>query len=489
MIYSDATQLEIATCLENASAAFMQFRETSPAQRHQLLRAIAAQLQLARDQLVATAMRETNLPAVRLHNELNRTQFQLESYGAACEKGYWMEASIDVDAAAQPPKPDLRKHLVPLGPVVVFGSSNFPFAYSTAGGDTASALAAGCTVIIKAHPAHLETSILAAACVNRAMEQCQLSPFVFQHVIGNSHQVGEWLVKHPATRAVAFTGSQAGGKQLFDWGAQRSVPIPVFAEMGSVNPVFLLPEKLQQDAAAMAAQLAASFSLGVGQFCTKPGLIIGLESESLQAFVQALQHATWSLQPMPMLHAGIEKAYQLKSKKIVAQPQVELVAESSLPPKEGEGQPLVVKVNASHWLENPLLQEENFGPFTLLVVCKDATEMTAIAQALEGQLTCTVMATQSELSQHKKLMSLLTERCGRLIYNGVPTGVEVCKSMQHGGPYPATTDVRFGAVGEDAIRRFIRPISYQNWPDAQLPLSLQESNPWKIPRFRNGQLE
>lgn len=489
MVYSDATQSDIASCLANASAAFAHYRESSPQQRHQLLRAIAAQLQQVRDQLVAVAMRETNLPAVRLHNELNRTQFQLESYGAACEKGYWMEASLDVDERAQPAKPDLRKHLIPLGPVVVFGSSNFPFAYSTAGGDTASALAAGCTVIVKAHPAHPETSALAADCIHKAIEQCQLPPCIFQHVVGASHQVGEWLVKHPATRAVAFTGSQLGGRQLFDWGAQRPIPIPVFAEMGSVNPVFLLPEKLQQDATAMALQLAASYSLGVGQFCTKPGLIIGIESEALRIFVTELREATIKMQPMPMLHAGIEKSYKEKSKKITEQAGVELLAQSNLSPNEGEGQPLVVQVNAANWLANPLLHEENFGPFTALIVCKDLAEMITVAQSLEGQLTGTVIATPDELPSFKPLIALLEDRCGRLIFNGVPTGVEVCKSMQHGGPYPATTDARFGAVGEDAIRRFIRPIAYQNWPDSQLPSSLQQSNPWKLPRFVNGQLE
>ena len=489
MAYIDFTRDQIDSCVAQSAKAFQSFRLTSPALRNRLLHAISSELEKERTSLVTAAARETNLTEVRLNNELSRTIFQLESYGDACEQGYWLEASIDQDTAPNTAKPVIKKQMVPIGPIVVFGSSNFPFAYSTAGGDTASALAAGCTVIVKAHPAHPETSTLAATCIERALAACQLSTSIFCHVYGASNQAGEWLVKHPSVSCVAFTGSFAGGKQLFDWAAQRRVPIPVFAEMGSVNPVFLLPQKLKQDYAALATQLTASFSLGVGQFCTKPGLIVGIQCESLELFCAEMAKQVLALQPALLLHTGIEKSYLRKSDLLLEQQHVELVARSVRPASAGEGQPLFTKVDAKTWLSNSLLQEENFGPYTQLIVCHNHTELLQVAEAMEGQLTCTLMATVQEAIENQELIHLIEQRCGRLIFNGVPTGVEVCKSMHHGGPFPATTDARFGAVGADAIKRFIRPISYQNWPEELLPPALQDSNPLKIRRYKNGKLE
>lgn len=485
----DANKAQIDQVLDQSIEAFHMYRHTSPSERMKLLSTITKQIEQSRTQLVAAAAKETNLPETRLNNELNRTIFQLESYGAACQKGYCLEASLDQDTSAQPSKPAIRKLLIPLGPVVVFGSSNFPFAYSTAGGDTACALAAGCSVIVKAHPAHPETSTIMATCITAALALCGLPAGIFQHVYGASFEVGKWLVQHSDTAAVGFTGSFTGGKQLVDWAAARRIPIPVFAEMGSLNPVFVLPEKLSLSHAEIASQLVSSFTLGVGQFCTKPGLIIGIKSDVWDNFLAALSALISSINPAPLLHKGIASAFQNNTAQLLQQPGVSVLAQGCTPSREGEASPLIMQVTAEDWLSNQLLQMENFGPFTMAVQCKDAAALLAVAKHLEGQLTGTIFAREQELVEYRSLISILEIRCGRLIFNGVPTGVEVCKSMQHGGPFPATSDARFGAVGEDAIRRFLRPIAYQNWPNALLPLPLQDSNPLAIPRFKNGVLQ
>lgn len=488
MRFDDISLKELDNVMAASTRAFEKFCKTTLKERRQLLFAIAGCLQENSSDLIAAAMHETHLPEGRLKNELGRTIFQLESYGTACEAGVWLDASLDFFPGANPAKPDIRKTMIPLGPVVVFGSSNFPFAYSTAGGDTASALAAGCTVIVKAHPAHPETSSLAAGAIDAAISKCGLDPYIFQHVHGASYAVGETLVKHSLVKAVGFTGSFSGGKQLFDWAAHRKEPIPVFAEMGSVNPVFLLPEKLHADNAAIASQIAASFTLGVGQFCTKPGLIIGIAGEDLQSFIHDLGKAVLHTHPATMLHQGIADNFMSKREAALLEEDVHLVAESSLAALEGQGQPTVATIDANTWLSNPLLHEEIFGPFTMVIRCNDYAQLVEVAKALEGQLTVTVFGSTKELTASSQLLALLQARCGRFILNGVPTGVEVCKSMQHGGPFPATTDARYGAVGADAIKRFSRPLSFQNCPDELLPLELQEANPLKIPRTINGQL-
>ncbi len=484
----DASEVLIEQVLEQSHDAFFTYRSTTPSQRKQLLSTIAKLIEEARVELVAVAAKETHLPETRLNNELNRTIFQLESYGAACLKGYWMEASIDHEESAQPAKPTIRKLLIPLGPVVVFGSSNFPFAYSTAGGDTASALAAGCTVVIKAHPAHPETSSRMASCIAEAVALCGLPAGVFQHVFGASHQVGKWLVQHPHTAAVGFTGSFTGGKQLVDWAAARHQPIPVFAEMGSLNPVFILPEKLNREYAQIANQLVGSYTLGVGQFCTKPGVIIGIESPAWTFLLNELSALTSQVKSAPLLHEGIAASYKKNCDEVLLQPGVRVLAQGNSSTNPEDGNAMMIHVSADDWLSNKYLQAENFGPFTIAVQCKNAEQLIAIAKQIEGQLTGTIYGTEEELADYALLISWIETRCGRLIFNGVPTGVEVCKSMQHGGPFPATSDARFGAVGEDAIRRFLRPLAYQNWPDSLLPAALQEKNPLTIPRFVNGKI-
>lgn len=481
---NDATLQEINDVMHAAWKAFHAYRKISLKQRADFMRTIAKELAAAGDELIRTAMRETHLPEARLRGERGRTVFQLEQYAEACEKGDWLEARIDrAIPDKNPPKPDIRKMLVPLGPVVVFGASNFPFAYSTAGGDTASAFAAGCPVVVKGHPAHPETSQAVADVVLRAAAATGMPDGVFAHVSGQSFEVGKALVMHPFTKAVGFTGSYTGGKQLFDWANQRPEPIPVFAEMGSVNPVFLFPEKLAATAAETAMMYAGSITLGVGQFCTNPGLIIGIESPALQEFTDALGSAILQLQPGPMLHQGIADAYVKNKKLALSQEHVQLVAEAAPDsPDLLTGIPAIATVDGRTFLQNPTLHKEVFGPYSLIVRCADSQEMLTVATTLEGQLTATCMATVKDMQQHEELVEAIKNLCGRLVMNGVPTGVEVCLSMQHGGPFPASTDSRFGSVGADAIKRFVRPLSFQNWPDELLPDALKEENPWGITR-------
>lgn len=490
-MFKDATEKEINDAIDLAWSAFHQYRRLPLSARAQFLRGIAIELEACGDDLINLAMQETNLPEARMRGERGRTIFQLNSYAAACEKGEWLEARIDTAIPDKvPPKPDIRKMLVPIGPVVVFGASNFPFAYSTAGGDTASAFAAGCPVIVKAHPAHAGLSEMVAAAIIKAASKLNLPKGIFTHIHGSSFEVGRKLVTHPRVKAVGFTGSYLGGKQLYDWANQRKEPIPVFAEMGSVNPVFLLPGKLDMSAIEMAKQYAASITLGVGQFCTNPGLIIGVDSDSLTQFVEQLGISIAEIAPGKMLHPGISKAYKEKKSIALKQEAVTLIAESSVAVSNEniEGSPSVASASGKAFLNNPVLHQEVFGPYSLVIKCKDLAEMTKVAQALEGQLTATLMATDEDIKTNQQLVESVQDICGRFILNGVPTGVEVCLSMHHGGPFPATTDSRFTSVGADAIKRFARPVSYQNWPDHLLPLELKNSNPLGIWRMLNSEL-
>lgn len=488
-MFTDATPIEIDNAMQQAWNAFAVYKTMPLAKRSSFMKAIAVALESNSSALIGTAMEETSLPEARLRGELSRTIFQLNSYADACERGDWLEARIDTAIDDKtPPKPDLRKMLVPLGPVVVFGASNFPFAYSTAGGDTACAFAAGCPVIVKAHPAHSRTSELAAEAILAAAKDANMPAGIFAHIHGASMETGKALVMHPHTKAVGFTGSYAGGKQLFDWGNQRKQPIPVFAEMGSVNPVFLLPGKLNEAATAIAKQYAASVTLSVGQFCTNPGLIIGLKGNALDNFIAVLGETIKDIAPATMLHAGIAKAFEEKKKAALAQENVQLVAVADLAAKTQQGTPTIATVDGTAFLNNPLLHQEVFGPFSLVVSCADSNEMLAIATQLEGQLTATLIATEEDMLANPELIQAVQDKCGRFILNGVPTGVEVCLSMQHGGPFPATTDSRFSSVGADGIKRFARPVAFQNWSNALLPDELKNENPLNIWRTVNDQL-
>lgn len=488
-MFTDATNQEIDTVMNQAWEAFHIYRQLPLTQRASFMRAIAIALENCGDELIATAGRETNLPEARLRGERARTIFQLNSYAEACEKGDWLEARIDTAIPDKtPPKPDIRKMLVPLGPVVVFGASNFPFAYSTAGGDTACALAAGCPVVVKAHPAHAQTSTIVANAILTAADKCQMPKGIFAHVYGAGFETGKALVTHPHTRAVGFTGSYGGGKQLFDWGNQRANPIPVFAEMGSVNPVFLLPEKLKAAAAEIATLYAGSITLGTGQFCTNPGIIIGIEGEPLQTFIHDLGKAIQHIAPSPMLHTGIVKAYKEKKGNALLQEDVHLVAESATEVKANEGLPTIATASGKTFLNNPLLHQEVFGPYSIVIRCADRAEMIEVARQLEGQLTATVMATDEDILENSELLEAVKDICGRFILNNVPTGVEVCLSMHHGGPFPASSDSRYTSVGADGIKRFARPIAFQNWNNNFLPDELKNENPLGIWRTVNSEL-
>ncbi|MBL0335295.1 MAG: aldehyde dehydrogenase (NADP(+)) [Chitinophagaceae bacterium] len=486
-MFRDATIEEINQYMEAAFNAFMVYRKVSLKQRADLMRAIAAEIENLGDTLLQTAGKETNLPEARLRNERGRTIFQLQSYADACERGDWLEASIDTaDLNRNPPKPDIRKMLVPLGPVVVFGAANFPFAYSTAGGDTASALAAGCPVIVKAHPAHPATSEMVASAISKAVTSCKLPASVFTHLHGASVEVGQALVKHPRTAAVGFTGSLAGGKALYDLAVNRPVPIPVFAEMSSINPVFLLPGKIKTNAAETAKLYAGSITLGAGQFCTNPGLIIAIDDEHTKKFLEVLADEIRESVPAKMLHAGIYRNYVSKQEQLLLQKGVQELSRSTFTAADMQGTPAIAVSDAATFISNPVLHQEVFGPLSLVILCKDIAEMEKVSEKAEGQLTVTVMATENDILNNPSLINKLSLVCGRFILNSVPTGVEVCLSMQHGGPYPATTDSRFTAVGAGAIKRFARPQSFQNWPDALLPEELKNANPAGVPRTVNN---
>jgi NADP-dependent aldehyde dehydrogenase len=489
MEFKDATDLEIDEAMQLAWKAFHEYSKSSLRQRAGFMRAIAKELDEAGEELLEIAAGETNLPEARLRSEKARTVFQLNSYADACEKGDWLEARIDTAIPGRnPAKPDLRKMLVPVGPVVVFGASNFPFAYSTAGGDTACALAAGCPVIVKAHPAHAQTSEWVAQAILKAAEKCGMPRGIFAHIHGTDFAIGKALIEHPHTKAVGFTGSYLGGRQLFDWANQRSKPIPVFAEMGSVNPVFVLPAKLKESATEIAAMYAASITLGVGQFCTNPGLIIGVESEELHAFIYKLGEAIKEISPGLMLHPGIFKNYVERRGTALGQEGVETIAVSSKDPHLNEAAPTIASATGEAFINNPVLHQEVFGPYSLVIRCKDETEMLEVAKHLEGQLTATLMATPADIKANDELLDAIKNICGRFILNSVPTGVEVCLAMQHGGPFPATTDSRFTSVGADGIKRFARPVAFQNWENEWLPDELKNDNPLNIWRTVNNEL-
>lgn len=474
--------------MQRAYAAFLVYRHKSGQEKATFIRAIADEIEALGEALIEVAMRETHLPVVRLLGERGRTCFQLRDISDIVAEGSWVDATIETAIPErQPlPKPDIRNMLVPIGPVVVFGASNFPFAYSTAGVDPAAAWGAGCPVVLKAHPAHPETSEMVAGAILKAVEKTGMPTGIFEHLHGANFEVGKALVMHPRTSAVGFTGSFAGGKALFDLANQRPVPIPVFAEMGSTNPVFLLSDALDKEAEKYAKMYAGSITAGMGQFCTKPGLMIGLEGAGLDRFSEVLTHEIRQIQPVAMLHAGIAKAFRAKRADVLEQKNVVVEAETSLNYGEDEGIPSIASVTAAQFVQNPTLHQEVFGPFSLLIKCKTKTEMQEVIEHLEGQLTCTVIGTEADLAQAVNLLSAISLLCGRLVLNGVPTGVEVCAAMQHGGPFPASTDGRFGSVGPHAIKRFVRPLAFQNFPNHLLPDELKDGNPLGIWRMTNG---
>lgn len=488
-VFRSAGAAEVEQAVQLAVAAVPELARRSGAQRAQLLRAIADELEAAKADFERLVPLETALPQARATGELGRTCGQLRLFAALVEEGSWVDARIDhADAQRQPlPKPDVRSLRTALGPVVVFGASNFPLAFSVAGGDTASALAAGCPVIVKAHPAHPATSERAGAAIAAAVQRCGFPPGTFSLLFDAGHAVGAQLVRHAAVCAVAFTGSTAGGRALMDLAAARPQPIPVFAEMGSINPVFVLPAALAARGAAIAAQLHASVLQGVGQFCTSPGVIVVPAGAAGDALRDALQVSFAASAAAPMLTAGIARRHAEGAAQLAASAGVNALVAPAQPP--GCAQPGLFEVSAETFLRDAALQEEVFGPTSLIVRTADAAQLQQLAAALPGQLTATLFADADDHAAVAPLLDALSRVAGRVLMNGVPTGVEVCAAMVHGGPYPASSDARSTSVGTAAIERFARRVCYQNIPDALLPTALQEANPLGIARLVDGVLQ
>ena len=476
----------ITKATQNAAFAFETYSKLTATKRAEFLETIANNIEALGDELLNVANKETNLPLPRLTGERARTCFQLRMFANMLRKGDYVDATIDTAIPDKtPPKPDVRQMLYPLGPVVVFGASNFPFAYSTAGGDTASALAAGCPVIVKAHPAHLQTSTLVAEAIQQAIKSNAIPEHTFQHITETDFSAGKALVQDENIAAVGFTGSRTGGRALYDYASARKNPIPVFAEMGSVNPVVLLEGALTANAETIAKNYAGSITLGMGQFCTNPGILIGVKSEALTSFANHLANELNNVAVAPMLHEGIQSAYFKNSTHALSQTSITCLTKNT--PIANAASPVLTTVEASVFLANPDLAEEVFGPYSILVQCENHAQLVEVWKSIKGQISTTIMGTDNDLASNKNLLEIATSIAGRVLLNGVPTGVEVCDSMVHGGPYPASTDSRFTAVGVKAVKRWLRPISFQNWPDQLLPSYLQNKNELGIWRTINGE--
>lgn len=488
VVFYEASGEEIEMAVELASEAFKLFRNISGAKKSEFLNQIANEIESLGDELIKTYCLESGLPEGRAIGERGRTIFQLRSFANLVKEASWVEATIDT---ANPyrlpiPKVDIRKMLIPIGPVVVFGASNFPLAYSTAGGDTASALAAGCPVIVKSHPMHAGTGELVASAIIKAAEKTEMPNGVFSNLNSSGIEVGVKLVKHPQVKAVGFTGSIGGGRALYNLASQRPEPIPVFAEMGSVNPVIILPKAAKNGGNDWAIIYAGSITLSSGQFCTNPGLILGIKNPDLTNFIQKLSEEIIKIEPSCMLHPNIIGAYESKKAKMQEQKGLQTVASFSNEIATNFGRQAITTVEGATFLGNTTLHQEVFGPFSMVVQCEDAQQLEEVIAHLEGQLTGTVLAENGELKKYEKVINALQNRVGRIIFNGVPTGVEVCAAMVHGGPYPASTDSRFTAVGINSIKRWVRPFSFQSWPDELLPDELRNENPLKISRTIDG---
>ncbi|PTQ11335.1 aldehyde dehydrogenase (NADP(+)) [Sphingomonas oleivorans] len=483
--FVQASADEVDAAARAAAAAYPAFRQMSAEKRARFLDAISAELDALDEDFVAIVCRETALPAARILNERARTSNQLRLFAQVLRRGDFHGARIDraLPERKPLPRPDLRQYRIGLGPVAVFGASNFPLAFSTAGGDTASALAAGCPVVFKAHTGHMATSELVAEAIMRAAADTDMPGGVFNMIYGGG--VGEQLVKHPAIQAVGFTGSLKGGRALCDMAAARSQPIPVFAEMSSINPVLLLPEALRLRGEAIAAELAASITLGCGQFCTKPGLLIGLRSPEFSQFQAALSARMEEQGAQPMLNVGTLENYARGVARLYQHPGISRLAGE--PQADSQARPQLFKAEMDLLLgHDALLQEEVFGPASLLVEVDGRAELLRALECLQGQLTATLIAEPPDLESFAPLIATLEQKAGRLLLNGYPTGVEVSDAMVHGGPYPATSDARGTSVGTLAIDRFLRPICYQNYPDWLLPEALQNTNPLGLLRLVDG---
>ncbi len=487
--FGGATDADIRAACSLAGEAFDSYRQTPLELRARFLECIAEEIASIGSALIERAELETGLPASRLDSERTRTINQLQLFAECVRQGSWLGVRVDSAQPARVPLPrtDVRMQYMALGPVAVFGASNFPLAFSVAGGDTAAALAAGAPVVVKAHSAHPGTAELTAKAIQRAVSQCRLHPGVFAMLHGNGHHVGTALTADPDIKAVGFTGSRSGGTALMQVAASRKVPIPVYAEMSSINPVFLLPAALRNRADSMASDFVDSCTLGAGQFCTSPGLIIAIDSVDLTRFIDAASELIRQTAPQVMLTPGIHAAYESSSSRLSHHSAVSLCAEGVSSHACNRGQCRLCTVSADAFMHDAMLSEEVFGATSLIVRCHSEEQMRQLITSLEGQLTATLQMEDPDLSLARKLLPALEKKVGRILCNGWPTGVEVCHAMVHGGPYPASADGRSTSVGTAAIERFLRPVCYQNLPDALLPDALKVSNPLTVPRLLDGQ--
>jgi alpha-ketoglutaric semialdehyde dehydrogenase len=486
ILFYEATAEEIDRAVRAAADAFAATRHYSARHLADFLDRVADEIEALGEELLQTADFETGLGISRLTGERGRTTGQLRKFGDLLREGSYVEAIIDT---AQPdrqpaPRPTIRRMLIPIGPVAVFSASNFPFAFSVAGGDTASAFAAGCPVIVKAHPGHPATSELFAAAINRAITASNFPPGFFSLLQGTSVEMAQTLIQHPQLEAVGFTGSLRAGRAIFDTAARRPRPIPVYAEMGSVNPNFFLPGAVAAGGETLADQLVASVTLGAGQFCTNPGLVVIQDSPDARSFIDAMRQKMEAREPGVLLNANVEQGLAQAVTRTLDHPQVTRLAGAEV--IDGPGYCFantVLQTTGAAFRADESLQAEHFGPVTLIVVCESAEEMEAAARILHGSLCASIHAGDGDLEAASRLADVLREKVGRLIWNGFPTGVEVVYSMQHGGPYPATTAPATTSVGMTAIKRFMRPVAFQDVPDALLPGALQDANPLNIWRI------
>lgn len=485
--FASAGPAEVGRACLLAEAAFPSFSETDPETRAAFLEAVADNVAELGDALIDRAARETGLPRARLEGERARTVAQLRLFARTVREGDWIEATIDPALPERKPlpRPDLRRRHVALGPVAVFGASNFPLAFSVAGGDTAAAFAAGCPVVVKGHPAHPGTGELVARAVQAAVAACSLHEGVFSYLPGPSQALGAALVADPRISAVGFTGSRGGGLALMDIAARRPEPIPVYAEMSSVNPVLLFPAALKARGSALAAGFVQSLTLGAGQFCTNPGLVIGIAGADLDAFAETAVAAIRDSASQVMLTPDIHRRYDGGVAELANHPGVTTLARTA-PGEDGQARASLFRTDAARILADKRLSAEVFGPAAILVEVADMDEAARVVRALEGQLTATLHFDAADEPLAAVLLPLLARKAGRVLANGWPTGVEVAPAMVHGGPFPATSDGRSTSVGTLAIARFLRPVCYQDIPDALLPVALRADNAWRLDRRIDG---
>ncbi len=489
--YAGASAEQVAQACALAWAAFDEYRATSLAHRAHFLETIAEQIEALGDDLIHRAVAETGLPAARIQGERGRTCTQLRTFARVVRAGEWLDVRVDHALPARQPLPraDLRQRQVALGPVAVFGASNFPLAFSVAGGDTASALVAGCPVVVKAHSAHPGTSELVGQAVARAVQLCELPEGVFSLLYGAGRDIGLGLVNDPRIKAVGFTGSRSGGVALCQAAQARPEPIPVYAEMSSINPVFLFDAALQTRGEALAQGFVASLTQGAGQFCTNPGLLIARQGPALQGFIAAAGEQLQRTAAQTMLTPGIFAAYAAGVAALAANRNAQRVASGQAPQGPNQCQAQLFLTEATAFLGDPGLQAEVFGAASLVVACDSDAQVRQVAEHLEGQLTATLHLDEADFDSARQLLPTLERKAGRILLNGWPTGVEVCDAMVHGGPFPATSDTRSTSVGTAAILRFLRPICYQDLPDALLPAELQHANPLHLRRLVDGKRE